>query len=346
MALVSLTHKVSRISKLDEININKVFDGLPIDVIKDLIKKRPPKASKVRKFVKHIRPPPLIPSNIKSAILTLRLLDEPSFNKRVELFVGYCLMKDYTYNSTLKHYNTLKKNGVFGYDYDSLLRPDEIAFVDRGRPHMRIVSMDDFKIFCRFIYNTISEYSAPILVAITTILRTGELLQFSTYTLFQLSNLHQVVAIKLKQTSVVNARSPILWRPVYNTHLNMLTDTLLVLFAKKYKVFLESDHKININLFDNITPKTVSNRIKSLFYQAVGHLPPRGFGAHSCRNMVAMLMSQNTDNIVAIQQMLQHRNVETTRKYIKADYTFTKDKFNKITEDEFKIASQNLQIEE
>lgn len=357
----------SIVRKIDERKLNKIFDDdLPTDILESIVKRQLPEPSKVRKRLP-IKPPK-IPRSLKDAVTSLSLLDEPSPNKRIQIFIGYCKFKNYSYNTTQKYYLILKNNGMFGTttttDDDGilktdvpLLKPNKLSFIDNGRVHTRIVSMDDFRSFVKYLHENISQYTSPILIAVYTGLRGSEILQFSTYTLYQLKNRQQPVAIKRKQT-VVNVTSkrsnsdasnnnnnknnilePIYWRPVYNTRLTLFVDKLIELYFDEYMTFLND--RIDSLLF-HLTPKTLGNRLKSLYYNAVGRTSPHGFGIHSCRNMIAMLMAENTNNIIAIQEFLQHKNLKTTRSYIKSDFTFTTTEFNRLTNYELADVRANI----
>lgn len=340
-------HTISEIRKINERKLNSVLGNISSDELANIIRKPLPKPSKVRIPIKKGNP---IPKILSSIILSLRLLDEPVIENRIKIFIGYCKYKNYSFNTATRYFNILKRNNIFGQyilegenddDDDnsgnglpSHLKPNKIAFIDNGQLHVRIVSMADFKTFAVYLNENLSQYSSPIAIAMYTGLRTSEILQFTTYTLYQLYEKQQPISIKRKQTIVTTLNpEPIYWEPVYNTHLNMFVQTLIdSIFKDEYESFLQT--KINIKLFQ-ITPKTLGNRIKSLYFNAVGKKAPHGFGIHSCRNMIAMLMAEKTENILAIQTFLQHKNVKTTRQYIKADYTYTTKEFNRLTKYEF-----------
>lgn len=353
----------SKLCKVNEIKLNKFMDDIPTDKLKTIIQRKLPTPSKKRK--RQSIKIPTIPGNLNKAIISLTLLDEPCMRRRIEIFIGYCRYKNYSYNTTQRYFQILKLNKFFG-DYNNnpsmpnannddgddgdgdddtnminLLRPNKLSFVDSGKPHIRVVSMNDFFTFVKYLHENFSEYSAPILLATYTGLRSFEILQFSTYTLYQLSMQQTTIAIKRKQTVIKSYNiDPVYWQPVYNTHLNAFIRNLLDLYAKDYEIFQK--YQINTKLF-HITPKTLGNRVKSLYFNAVNKLAPNGFGIHSCRNMIAMLMAEKTENIFAIQNFLQHRNIATTRQYIKADFTYTTNEFNRLTNYEFANINNTLE---
>lgn len=336
---IPLKLPTSTVKKVDERRINEYIDDMPSDFIQNFIRQKLPKPSKHRQVLKR---PAKIPMSLSKAVLDLKLLDEPSIERRIDLFVGYCRYKNYSYNTTSHYFNILKKNGFFG---ETTIVPDRMKFSDTGKPHTRIVSMNDFRAFVKYLHTDISLYNAPLLIAVYTGLRTSEILQFSTYTLYQLKTRQNPVAIKRKQTVVRDTNhddgfiDAIYWQPVYNTHFGLFIENLITLFRIEYETFLET--KINNKLF-YITPKTMGNRIRSQYFNSVGKCAPNGFGIHSCRNMIAMLMAENTDNIVAIQEFLQHANLQTTQKYIKAQFTYTVKEFNRITDYAMANVKRNL----
>jgi integrase len=328
-----------------------------------LIQRRLPKPSNKRPYIQtcdtvNSRLPKLLPK-LKSAVTSLNLLDEPDYEKRVKIFVGYCVYSNYTVNTTKRYFNILKRHGLFG-DVANL-KPNSLKFLDKGRPHQRIISRKDFERLVGYLIKNFSPYTAPILVAVFTGLRSFELLQFTTDTLYQLKKQQPSVPIKRKQTNIqlprptlnteydsegnpictTTRREPLYWKPVYNTELMIFIDKLIDLYKIEYKTYL--DKKINTRLF-MITPKTLGNRIKSIYNRATNKLAPHGFGIHSCRNLVSMLLAEQTDNIIVIRDFLQHKNIKTTRGYIKADRTFTVTEFNRLTNYEFSNVRKQLEV--
>lgn len=318
----------STIRKIDERKLNKHFDSLPDDVVKNMVRKQLPPPSKRRQTIKP-QTKVAIPTNIRTATVELGLLDIEDFNTRIGIFTAYCLRKNYSYNTTMKYYWILRRNGLFGTNED-MLKPDRRAFIESGTLHTRIVSMDKFRILVQHLHDNFNRTTAPLLVAVYSGLRTSEILQFSTYTLYQLKIRSVTVYIKRKQTTVnPEHNEPIYWKPVYNSHFNSFVEKLTELFEDEYKCFVEK--KLNSQIFP-LTPKTLCNRIKSHYYLATKTVAPYGFGIHSCRNMIAMLMSQNTENVSAICNFLQHKHFATTQQYIKADFTYLKNEYNRITD--------------
>jgi len=343
------------VKKIDEIKLNKLIDDIPNVTLENIIRRKLPAPNRKRLNITALHAnniDKLLPNRLKSIVFELNLLDETSIEQRIKLFIGYCMYRKYSYNTTVNYYSTLRKNGLFGTSdgknddnspYNQL-KPSKIAFACNGKTHVRIVSIANFKRFVEYLHENISHYSAPILVAIYTGLRTAEILQFSAYTLVQLQEQHNVIAIKRKQTVINNfsdndKKESVYWEPIYTTYLKQLVGILVNLYETEYNTF--KNDKINLNLF-MITPKTLANRIKSLYYQATNELVPHGFGIHSCRNMIAMLMAQDSSNVSAIQQFLQHKNMDTTRHYIKADFTHITQEFNRIVNYKLNSVLENV----
>lgn len=362
------TELTQRLTKLDETKLNQVIatsttatNSVSTDILNNLFRKPLPKLSRKRISIRQILKLPIISRALQLIVTDLKLHEESNYDRRVEMFIGYCLYRNYALNTVRQYFNILKAHGVFGRgDEQSKLRLDSTVFIDRGRIHTRIVSMDNFKKFVAHLHEKISEYTAPILLAVYTGLRTAEILQFSAYTLHQLLQRNPTISIKRKQTVIKVPPPPsppamttarqnqettnvdnhqIYWTPIYNTHLSMFINILIDLYRLQYDALIQSNQ--NSKLF-YCTPKTLGNRIKHLYYNACGSAAPNGFGVHSCRNMIAQLMAENTDNIVAIQAFLQHHNINTTRQYIKADFTYTTNTFNRLTNYEFSNVRANI----
>lgn len=324
-------------ARINERKLNDILDSLPIDKVQNLIRRKLPNTDNKRKIVQ-IKQSTYTPK-LKNIIKSIGLLDEHDHDRRVHLFVGYCKFHDYSLNTTMKYFNLLRKTNVFG---ESELRPDKISFAHTGKNHVRIISINNFEIFANYLHQNFSEYTAPILIAYYTALRTIEILQFTAYTLYQLKEKHEIVNIKRKQTVIKPNEyiQPIYWKPIYNTHLNLFIEHLIELYQETYDVCVESS--IDTRLF-NVTPKTLNNRLKQLYFKATNSLPPNGFGIHSFRNMLAMIMSRNSQNIIPIQLFLQHKNPKVTRKYINADFTHTTNEFNRLTNYKFAHIRKNLE---
>lgn len=328
---ISLPSTTKRLRQLDEAELNRLFGDTPDDVLQLLIRKKLPDPNKRRAQLLRAAKSklPVISHDLKEAILSLRLLDEPSMERRAQIFIGYCRYKNYSYNTTIQYFRILRVHKIFGDPLNLNVRPDRCAFVDSGRNHTRIVSIDNFKTYARYLSDHFSEYTAPLLVSVYTGLRTFEILQMTTYTLFQLKERHNVVAIKRKHTVISSlADDATHWVPVYNTYLNALVNKLIELYQNDYDMY--QSHGFIRKLF-YLTPKTLGNRLRTLYFNAVGTLPPLGFGVHSSRNMMAMIMANTSENILAIQQFLQHKHLKQTRRYMKADFTHTTDEFNRLT---------------
>jgi hypothetical protein len=387
-----------RLRRIDESKINKALAAhdIPLVYMEKLLRKPLPKPESKRLIIPRPKSATVthtvtqrkqqirLPKVLHEIIDRLALHDEEDYTRRAQLFIGYCLYRNYTFHTVRQYYQILRQFGLFGQRAErSKLRLDPTAFNDRGRLHVRVVSMDNFRRFAVYLNENISCYTAPILVAMHTGLRTAELLQFTTYTLYQLRERLPIISIRRKQTTpleVLQRKQPLCaeqipergppivnvstthasndmmqrdkeatelaayskyWEPHYNQHLNMFIETLHSLYETEYNELLE--HNQNLRLF-NCTPRTLANRIRHLYYEACQVAAPHGFGIHSCRNLIAQLMAQKTDNIISIQSFLQHSHIKTTRRYIKADFSHMTDVFNRITNYELSSVRKNLKV--
>lgn len=347
-SMLSNSDTISKIKIVDEIELNDFLNQADLRAaeLKDLIRKKLPPLSKKKISIRAknagLRK---IPRSLQSIVNNLKLLDESDYDARAKLFFGYCKYRNYSYNTVKTYFAILTNHRFFG---DSTLRPNKLNFSDDGKIHTRIVSKNDFLRLMEYARNNCSRYTAPILIAIYSGLRTSEILQFTNYTLYQLKQRQATVTIKRKtilsdeksesQAAEIKSNDNF-WRPIYNTHLNNLTDNLIELFSDEYEAL--KNHDITVRLF-HITPKTVANRIRHLFYLANNHLAPLGFGVHSCRNMLAMFLAETSMNLITIRNFLQHKKLSTTRKYIKADFSHTIKEFNRITNYDLSDVKGNL----
>lgn len=321
-----------QLRRVDENKINQVLDSVPDAVLSEVIRKRLPKPSnRKRKIVYPMR-------QLESVVRTLGLLDETDYGKRAQIFIAYCRLKGYTYNTTLRYFRVLETNGLFGTE--NTVFPSKFAFSESGRPHQRVVSMESFVRMARYLHENFSRYTAPFLIALYTGLRTFEILQWSTLTLEQLNTRQEYVSVSRKQTvRAADNNEPTFWRPVYTTRFVQFVSQMVQLYRPEYERYVRTG--IMVRLF-YVTNATLVNRIRQIYYECNDHYPPRGFGVHSCRNMIATLMAQSTDNITAIQTFLQHRRSDTTRRYVGADFSHMTEEFNRLTDNEFAQVRANL----
>lgn len=337
-----LTKKSARkIRKLDEIKLNQLLQTLPNIDLQKLIYKplesETIKSQKKRVLLKKRH----MPIRLKKIVLDLDLLDEPDHEKRLNIFVGYCRYLNYSVNTASKYLTLLKNNGLFGQT-DNHLYIDRSEFVDSGKIHTRTFSFESFKKLMVYLHQNFDKYSAPILLACYSGLRTFEILQFSNITLHQLNLKQTSVSIFRKKTfRKIDDTKGDQWRPVYTTHLTNFLNQLTVLYHDEYEAYRKNG--IIIKLF-NITPKTLCNRLRQIYFVVNGYKLPLGSGIHSLRNMLAMLMAQKTQNIWTIQQFLQHKNVNTTKRYVHADFTHISEEFNRLTNSEFSDLTRDLNV--
>lgn len=324
----------SQLRRIDENKINQVLDDVPDVVISEVIRRKLPTPSTRKRRMVY----PLA-GQLATAVRELGLLDEPNYEKRARMFVAYCRYRGYAYNTATRYHRILDSNGLFGPA--NTVMPSKFAFADSGRRHRRVVSIDSFVRMARYLHDNFSRYTAPLLVALYTGLRTFEILQWSTLTLEQLNTRQVYVSISRKQTvRTTQSDEPEFWRPIYTTRFVQFVSQMLELYRPEYEKYVNTG--IMVRLF-YVTNATLVNRIRQIYYECNDHYPPHGFGVHSCRNMIAMLMAQNTENITAIQAFLQHRRADTTRTYVGADFTHVTAEFNRITDNTFALVRANLE---
>lgn len=317
--------------RIDENKLNAILDVIPDAKLSRITRQPLPQLSKVRRSVKRN-----VDKRAKSLVQESGLLDESDYTERLKLFIGHCRFKGYTYNTTVKYINMLKALDVFGEE-PLTIKPSKLAFV--GRPHERMITVENFAKLAKLLHERPTRYTAPILTAVYTGLRTFELLQMSTQTLYQLISRQEYVSIVRKQTVVISTE-PTYWKPVYTAHFTKFIDLLVSLYREEYEVYKERG--INDKLF-HVTPRTLVNRIRQLYFAATGSAAPHGFGIHSCRNLIATIMSNETDNISSIQSFLQHRDIGTTKKYINVDLNFIRKEFDRLTKVELTNVNRELE---
>lgn len=322
------------VRRIDENKLNALLDSVSAEEASKIIQRALPEPSKRRPIVRRGGSTPNS-TTVNRIVIELGLLDEPDYERRAKVFIGYCRVRDYAINTVKQYFKIARQLGTFGPPGAVSIRPDPSVF--SGRTHTRIVSNENFVSLFKFLMDGWSEYTAPLLVAFYTGLRTMEILQFTGFTLHQLLARQPTVNVKRKQTAVSD--EPVYWRPVYTTYLRRLVDKLALLYASELEAYASAS--ANVSLF-YVTPKTLANRIRLAYYKANGSCPPLGFGVHSCRNMLASIMAETSKCLPAIQLFLQHKSPKTTNRYIKTDLNYIRDQFNRITGPEFTNVRLNL----
>lgn len=334
--ILTLTHELSTsLRRIDENKLNSILEVIPNDKLQKIVREPLPKPSKIRKFVER-----KTPTKLKILIRDTAILDEPDYEKRMKLFIGFCRFNKYSYNTTQKYINILKSRNVFGENANEItIKPSRLAFANVGNLHERAITVESFVKLSKHLHENFSKYNAPLLIAIYTGLRTFEILQWMMQVLYQLKMRQEYVSVLRKQTVITVNSEPTYWKPVYTTRFARFIDQLVNLYNEEYAIYLK--HGINAKMF-NFTPKTLVNRLRQAFFESNGYMAPRGFGIHSCRNMIATIMSNETDNISSIQAFLQHKDVTTTKKYINVDLAFMRKEFDRLTRSELAATNKEL----
>lgn len=310
--------------RVDEKRLNAILDIIPTDKLQKIARRPLPQPSRVRPKVKLN-----VTGKVQALVQGASLLDEPDPSRRMQLFIGFCRFREYSYNTTVRYIQILKNHGVFGESpQEIVVQPSKLAFAESGKRHERMITVDDFVKLFKHLRDNFNKYHAPVLVAVYTGLRTFEILQLSVQTLHQLMSRQEYVSVRRKQTVITVDSDSTYWRPIYTTRFVQFLDELARLYRDEYESYLQ--YGINDQLF-HVTPRTIVNRIRHAYFEVTGHAPPFGFGVHSCRNMMATIMSNETDNISSIQAFLQHKSVKTTQRYINSDLRFIRREFDRLT---------------
>lgn len=321
---------------IDEETLNNLLDSIPKDVSRDFIRKRLPTPSNKRVFVR-INDYANLPRFVYTLVQELSLLDEPDTVRRFDICIGYMRVRDYSINTINRYLKLLRKHGVFG-DGKAIqyLKCDPTLF--KNQKHTRIVDKSVFIKFINYLSNNFTKFTAPLLMSVYTGLRTTEILQFNTVHLKQLINKTTIVDIKRKSTSP--QKKIILWKPNYIKPFNDFVKQLHLLYKIEYNTFENTN--IDVRLF-NASPRTLVNREHSLFFRATGQKLPFGYGIHGNRTTMASIMYDMAPNLVAIKNFLQHKNLSSTRKYVRADICSLERQFDRITSEHFKDVLEALE---
>jgi integrase len=300
-----ISRPVLMLKKIDEQKLIEMFPHLTDDQIKNLARRRQNPLKKT-KFVNPVKKS--LPSKLTNLIVRLKLLDEiPS--QRYNLLIGHCRNQKMKLNTVKTYIYYLEQVGVLDPNFK---REPNLQTFKPAR--LMLITQEDYSKMIKYCLTRPSLTLAPILLAIFTGLRTREILQCTSYTLYELKNRKSPVQINRKQT--VLQVEPTLWRPVYSQQLNSVIDILIYLFKEKYELYMEN--KIILPLFP-FNAVTIVRRVHALYNKVVGKVAPSGLGIHSFRYLLASAMNIYTNNLASIQDILQHRKIETTKQYIHHD---------------------------
>lgn len=321
---------------INEETLNNLLDSIPKDIAHDFIRKKLPTPSNKRVAVR-LNDFVSLPRFVKTLVVELALLDEPDIVRRFDICVGYMRVRDYSINTINRYLKLLRKHGIFG-DGTAIqhLKCDSTLF--KNQKHTRIVDKFVFIKFINYLSNNFTKFSAPLLMSIYTGLRTTEILQFNTIHLKQLINKTTIVDIKRKNTSL--SKKIVFWQPNYIKQFNDFIKQLHLLYKIEYDTFENTN--IDVRLF-NVSPRTLVNREQTLFFRATGQKMPFGYGIHGNRTTMASIMYDTTPNLVAVKAFLQHKNLSSTRKYVRADICSLERQFDRITSEHFKDVLETLE---
>lgn len=313
---------------LDENLVNSLIEIMPKNVLRTVFHKHLPKTSKDRQPIVYLTHKEM-PTYLKRIISKMRLDEELDPKNRFYLCMAHCRDAKLSYNTTKRYMQLLLRYKVFSED-DSInrqlqrLMPDPLVF--RHDVHTRMVDRETYEKFVKYLDANFNRFTAPLLCAVLTGLRTTEILQMTTLHLQQLKNQEYVVEINRKNTIKSDReKQPNHWKPIYTKALNTFIDNLIRLYEPEYSTFQK--HNISVLLF-LLTPSGLVQRMRAVYYQATKQRLPFGFGIHGNRTTMASLMFNSTNNLISTSKFLQHRHIKSTRVYVRADVINLKKKFD------------------
>lgn len=163
---------------LDENNLNELITILPKDVVRPFFRKKLPTPNDKRYSIKYFEDKPL-PQFLQKMITLLRIDDKSDPQIRYNLCLAYCRMQKYSYNTVIRYMNLLLKHKIFSTNDDEnqklrKLTPDPLVF--KHNVHNRMVDRDLYTKFINYLKLNFNKFTAPLLFAVLTGLRTTEIL--------------------------------------------------------------------------------------------------------------------------------------------------------------------------
>lgn len=282
-----------------------------------------------RKPIQYYRnsdPVPLSVQHLQRVVNFLKLLYIENPRERFSIFVNHCKHNRYTYNTTKEYIKRLRRTGLFldettNEDISTILKLSKADFNNTNN-HCRLIDEEDYKRLAKYICQNINTKTMPILVAMTTMLRTMEVLQFTTMTLDELSRRQQLItSVRLKNTQIKkddNTLQISYWQPIYSQEFIPIIEKLIEFYDDEIKAAAALGNNYPIKLFP-ITSQTLVEHVHLIYWQVFNRKPPHGFGIHSFRYMNARLVKQMGYSLDSIQKLLQHKHERTTKIYLRND---------------------------
>lgn len=253
----------------------------------------------------------------------LKLPSVENNDKRAEFFITEMYKRRIRSSTIMRYYNQLKRVRFFE---KSAIKPNQRVFDSQKPPQERVPSSSNISKLLEWCNENKHENKRAyvILFAYYSGLRSAEICKLSVQNLDELDKRSPVLQLKCKTSEC--------WSVPWNAVLEEFVNELVEVYADKLKNYRKTG--VSESLFD-MSPRVLSNTIRSFYMTAVGEVPPDGFGVHVMRYIIGTKLAQEND-LAAAQYFLGHGDIQTTKRYVRYDLQQLNKKLEKVIEtDEF-----------
>lgn len=241
---------------------------------------------------------------------------------QIRLHLAVRILATYRLSTAIRYFNVLKYGAYFGdVEKTKHLVIRKETFREKT-PQIRLPDPKLFRAFVSFLQNefhrNITEYASTnilreqnymrALIAIVFCWNTG----LRVATILSLTNKHLRQLLDRSVEIEIKNKTQNSWIVVYHTHLLLLIDIM----ATYFQSYMNLDLEVRLFPFGQTYLLTV---VRNVYISANNELPPTGFGLHSIRYYIATEFAKA--NIKDAQELLGHKNIKTTKAYVRHTHT-------------------------
>ena len=261
------------------------------------------------------------PKYVQKIIVEKGLNEITDDNLKAKIFLSE-MFKMKIRGSTIINYFKIIKPVHFP---NTTIIPNSMAFDTLTPSQNRNPNFRIFDNLIRYIKLMNNSYKWPLLLSHYTGLRLMEI--------FQIKSSHIIMITKKQKTIPIYRKNKEVWNVVYYEMFEDFIHHLRhFIFKEECDIYLESNRDSFI--FKYISKYSLNNKLRECYTMSNNGLePPNGFGVHFFRYYAASKIVKNIDGSGGIrlaQLFLGHKNIKTTKKYVKLDVNIYKERLNAI----------------
>lgn len=264
-----------------------------------------------------------VPRYIRELVVDMDLLSEPNHNVRAQRFLRALYQSKMLGSTAIRHFERLKP---LCFPHTDLV-PDTIHFDRLVMAQQRLPDSDVLVRFVGLVCTNVGDsvnLKWIILWVYYTGLRKFEILSLTGHHVQQLLERRVEIDLLRKNGGI--------WRPVYHGEFTkFLRQFTTTKFYTAYRESVVSGDTANMPPIFIEHPDRLHRRLCALYVKLMHVEPVYGFGLHSFRYFVATQLGR--DKVTTAQDYLGHKNLKTTYRYIRQDYTKLDRQLDRLTRD-------------